>query len=243
MKTEEKEIIEKYGIVAEEYHETRVAGEGFYNEYLEMPATLNMLGEIKGKKILDFGCGTGIYLKLLTDKGAIVKGFDISPKMLEIAKRENPKLDLRLGSGNKIPFNEKFDIVVAPLVLGYLENWDLVFSQIKRFLSKNGFFVFSIRNPVIESFGKLKEKQGEIFDLKMRNYFKEDKFYTKWKKIEMPSYHKTYETIIKTILRNNFEIVDYVDCFPLEKAKKLFLRDYNKFSKIPYFCVWKIKLK
>jgi SAM-dependent methyltransferase len=243
MLNEEKEIINKYDEVAEEYHNTRSSGKGFYNEYLEMPSTLELLGKVKGKKVLDFGCGSGIYAKLLTKKGAIVKGFDISPKMLEIAKKENPNLDLRLGSGNKIPFNEKFDIIVAPLVLNYLENWNNVFRQIKKLLNKGGIFVFSTRNPVIESFRNPRELGKGIFHLESRGYFREIKFYSKWKKIEMSSYHKTYETIIKIILNNDFEIIDYKDCFPLKKSKKLFPNEFEKFSKIPFFCVWKLKLK
>lgn len=244
MNESEKKVIKKYDEVAEEYHKTRTTGKSnFYNTYLEMPSTLKLLGKIKGKKILDFGCGTGIYAKLLTKKGAIVKGFDISPNMVEIAKRENPKLDLRLGSGNKIPFNEKFDIVLAPLVLNYLEDWNKVFKQIKKLLTKEGVFIFSMRNPVIESFEKPKEKKGDIINLKIKNYFFEEKFYTHWKKIEMPSYHKTYETIIKIILNNGFELIGYKDCFPLKKSKKLFPEEYETFSKVPFFCVWKVKSK
>ena len=59
----------------------------------------------------------------------------------------------------------------------------------------------------------------------------------------MPSYHKTYETIINIILNNGFEIVGYKDCFPLKKSKKLFPKEYNFLSQVPYFCVWKVKKK
>ena len=85
---EEKRAKESYDFMAEYYHDVRTRRNPkgwFYNELLEMPATLELLGNIKGKKILDFGCGTGIYAKILTKKNAKVKGFDISPKMLEIA--------------------------------------------------------------------------------------------------------------------------------------------------------------
>jgi SAM-dependent methyltransferase len=243
MSFEEKEVIEKYDEVAEEYHNTRSSRKGFYNEYLEMPLTLNLLGDVNEKNILDFGCGTGIYAKLLTKKGAIVKGFDISPKMLEIAKKENPTLDLRLGSGNKIPFKEKFDIIFASLVLNYFEDWNNVFIQLKELLNREGIFIFSVRNPVIESFEKPAEREKEIINLKMKNYFSETKFYTQWKKINMPAYHKTYETIIKIILENGFEIVDYGDSFPSKNSEELFPEKYSLFSKIPFFCGWKVKLK
>jgi len=59
----------------------------------------------------------------------------------------------------------------------------------------------------------------------------------------MPYYHKTYETIIKIIVKNGYEIVDYKDCFPLKKAKKLFPEDYETFSRRTFFCVWKLRKK
>jgi len=249
MKPEEKEASKKYDFMAEFYHNWRTKENPrgwFYNEMLEMPATLELLGDVKHKKILDFGCGTGIYAKLLTKKGAIVKGFDISKEMIKIAKQENPKLDLIRGSGYKIPFKEKFDIVLAALVIDYFKDWDKVFKQIRKVLKKNGFFIFSIGNPVEECKKKIKIK-GKIIKV-LGDYFTERKIYGVWrnirrKSIRIPTYHKTYEIIIKTIIKNGFEIMDYKDCFPLKKAKKLFPIDYKEYSKHPYFCVWKVRRK
>ena len=249
MKQEEKEAIKQYALSAERYNHwrTKKYPQGwFYNELLEMPATLKLLGNVKNKKILDFGCGSGILSKLLTKKGAKIKGFDISKEMLDIAKKENPKLDLKLGSGYNIPFKEKFDIVVASLVVHYLKDWNKMFKEVSKVLKKGGYFIFSTGNPVAEAKKKIKigNKQISVLD----NYFKEGKIYGPWKdnkgkSIKMFSYHQTYETIIKTIIKNNFEIVDYKDCLPLKKAKKLFPKDYAKYSKTPFFCVWKVKLK
>jgi len=251
MKKEEKEVEKKYDFLAELYHNLRTKkfpGGWFYNEMLEMPAALELLGKVKDKKILDFGCGTGIYAKLLTKKGAKVKGFDISKEMIKIAKEENPKLDLKIGSGYKIPFKEKFDIVIATLVIDYFKDWNAVFREVKKVLKNNGFFIFSIGNQVSECIEKVIHNGEKLRVLGKKDYFNEKKIYGIWnvdgkKKIRMPTHHKTYETIIKTIVKNGFEIVDYKDCFPLKKSKKLFPKDYAIYSKIPYFCVWKIKKK
>ena len=234
---------------AEAYHNMRTKENPqgwFYNEMLEMPSTLILLGNVRGKKILDFGCGTGIYVKLLTKKGAKVKGFDISKEMLNIAKKENPKLNLRLGSGNNIPFKDKFDIILSSLVVHYLKDWDKMFKEVGKVLKKGGYFIFSIGNPVAETRKKIKVGNKEISVL--GDYFKEGKIYGPWtkndgKKMKMHAYHKTYETIIKTIIKNGFEIVDYKDCFPIKKGKKLFPYDYAIYSKKPMFCVWKVKKK
>jgi len=242
MKDEEKKIKKLYDFMAKDYHELRTKKypQGwFYNEMLEMPATFKLLGNVKGKKILDLGCGSGIYAKILTRKGAVVKGFDISPEMIKIARKENPKLDLRLGSGYKIPFKEKFDVVLASLVIHYFSDLDKVFKQ-------DGIFIFSTGNPVAECRKKVKWKGKEfrVFD----NYFRNRKIYGTWNnikigKVKVFSYHFTYEILIKAIIKNGFEIMDYIDCYPIKKAKKLFPGDYRTCSKIPYFSAWKLKKK
>ncbi len=260
MKIEEKEAEKKYNIIAEHYHNwrTKINPKGYiFNEHLEMPGMLKLLGNVKEKKILDFGCGTGIYSKILKNKGADVKGFDISPGMLKIAKRYVNNVEFRLGKGNNIPFNEKFDIVFASLVLEHINNWDEVFKEVKKVLKKDGYFIFSIGNPIIDVAKTYKIKSKPIYKNELplmifEDYFTERKIYKIWKSIlhkkefkdiKMPAYHKTYETIIKTILKNNFEIIDYKDCYPIKKAKKLFPKQYRFLSKVPYFCVWKVRKK
>jgi SAM-dependent methyltransferase len=251
MKSDEKEASKFYNKVAGIYHDMRTKDhpEGwFYNELLEMPAVLELLGNVRGKKILDFGCGTGIYAKMLTKKGAIVKGFDISKEMINIAKKNNPELDLKVGSGYKIPFHEKFDIVIACLVMDYFEDWNKVFREVSRVLKQGGAFIFSVGNPVSECVKKIDIRGKKVIVFGKVNYFDEKNNYAKWKfvkipkkKIKVPSYHKTYETVIKTILQNSFSISGYKDAFPARKAKTLFPEDYARFSKQPYFCVWRAR--
>lgn len=241
MKTDEKIVSKNYDKLANSYHNMRTKENPdgwFFNELLEMPAMLEIIGNVKGKKILDFGCGTGIYAKLLTKKGAKIKGFDISKEMIKIAREENPSLDLKVGSGYQIPFREKFDIVMAPLVVHYLKDWDKMFKEIRRVLKDKGYFVFSTGNPVSESSEKAKRKGKKVKIL--TDYFTEKKVYSKCGNVKNFSYHLTYETIIKKILKNGFEIVDYKDAFPVKKAKKLFPDYYERYSKIPFFTVWKV---
>ena len=58
-----------------------------HNAYLEKPATLSLLPDVVGKRVLDVGCGTGRYTEWLLEHGAEVTGFDASPQMLEHARR------------------------------------------------------------------------------------------------------------------------------------------------------------
>lgn len=251
MRKEEKKAKNLYDYVAEHYHRFRTKDNPrgwFYNEMLEMPATLELLGNVKGKKILDFGCGSGIYAKLLTKKGAKIKGFDISPEMIKIARQENPELDLRVGSGYKFPFKEKFDVVLASLVVHYLDNWNKMLKEVRRVLKKEGYFIFSTGNPVSEVIEKIPCKGERLRVLGKKDYFNVKTIGGIWnidkkEKLKVFSFHRTYESIIKTLVKHGFEIIDYKDCKPLEKARKIFPEEYKLNSKMPYFCVWKVRLK
>lgn len=236
MKRDFLEVKRGYNKLAKEYHRLRVSGKKFHNEYLEMPTTLKLLGNVRGKKILDLGCGTGVYAKILTKKGARLKGIDISEKEIEIARKESPDVEFIIGNAEKLPYKSKeFDIVLSCLVLEHFKDWNNVLKEVNRVLKKNGLFVFSIGNPVSNCI----RKKGRNWQV-VRNYFKEQEVISYWwGDIYSKWYHKPLGTIIRLLVNNGFELIDYEDAFPLRKAKKLFPREYNLTSKIPYFCTWK----
>jgi ubiquinone/menaquinone biosynthesis C-methylase UbiE len=243
-------IKKAYKLLGEEYYNTRKhksGGSYFYNELLEFPTTLKLLGNVKEKKILDLGCGPGIHSKKLSDQGAKVKGIDISKELIEIAKNEAPKVEFKVGDINKLPYKDaEFDIVFASLVMGHLKEWDKALSEIKRVLRRDGFFVFSNYNPVTEKFVKIRWFFRKFREL--RGYFEEGIKKTIWKKdkdnfAEMVHYHKTYGTIVRLMIENGFEIRDYEDCKPLDSAKKDFPKEYERALNAPHFCVWKVRRK
>ena len=234
-----------YNEIAKEYYDSRIVKKTdsyFYNTCLEMPTTIKLLGDLKGKNVLDLGCGPGIYAKILSKKGAKVKGIDISDKEIEIARKDNPKIDFEVGTIEKLPYkNKSFDVVLSALVLEYLDDWTRVLSEVKRVLKKGGFFVFSMHNPVSAC---IKIKQGKAI---VKNYFNEKRFEKKWPKslrnIKMVWYNKTYEKIVKLLVKKGFELTNYEDAKPLVAAKKLFPKEYKMASMRPYFCTWKWKKK
>jgi len=62
--------VDAYEILAEAY--ASVVETKPHNPYYERPATLSLLPEIKGKRVLDAACGPGIYSEWLLSRGAAV---------------------------------------------------------------------------------------------------------------------------------------------------------------------------
>jgi 2-polyprenyl-3-methyl-5-hydroxy-6-metoxy-1,4-benzoquinol methylase len=90
----------------------------------ERPATLSLLLEVKGKKILDIGCAGGWYTKYLLDKGADIMGIDTNEKIVEITRKrtQNKCPVFQADINNKLDFikDGTFEIVLASLVLHYI---------------------------------------------------------------------------------------------------------------------------
>jgi SAM-dependent methyltransferase len=75
-------------------------------------AAIRRLGIGDGRRVLDIGCGSGVYLRAAADRGAEVAGLDASETLLEIARRRVPEADLRRGDMQFLPFeDDRFDVV------------------------------------------------------------------------------------------------------------------------------------
>lgn len=81
---------------------------------LEIKLMMDILSPQKGQRILEVGCGTGIILESMMDKGVYLTGIDPSPYMLDLAqKRLGSKVDLHRGGAEDLPFEDNaFDCVL-----------------------------------------------------------------------------------------------------------------------------------
>lgn len=72
------------------------------------------VGLAAGDRVLELGCGSGVFLRLAADRGATVYGLDASEALLEIARRRVPEADLSLGDMQFLPYQDDlFDIVAG----------------------------------------------------------------------------------------------------------------------------------
>ena len=82
-----------------------------YHLEVEIKLMLDLLSPEKGQRVLDIGCGTGISLEPLLDKGLYLTGIDPSPYVLDLAsKRLGSQVDLHRGAAEDLPFDDnEFD--------------------------------------------------------------------------------------------------------------------------------------
>jgi len=67
-----------------------------------------------GQRVLDIGCGTGVFLRRLAERGAVAFGLDASQALLEIARERVPEAELIVGEMEQLPYdNDTFDLVTG----------------------------------------------------------------------------------------------------------------------------------
>lgn len=83
------------------------------------PVRVKLAPPIQGMRVLDVGCGTGSDLKLYHQAGCDVYGVDLSPAMLQVARRKfGNSADLHLCDAAQMPFqDESFDLVLSTYTL------------------------------------------------------------------------------------------------------------------------------
>lgn len=114
---------------------------------MEEETVLSLLGEVGGRCCLDLGCGSGRYLRLLSEAGAArAAGADLSPAML--ARARGAGLDVVRAEASRIPFPDAtFDLVVCGLVVGHVAPLDPLVAEAGRVLRPGGAFVYSDIHP------------------------------------------------------------------------------------------------
>ena len=108
----------------------------------------NLMGEIKGKEILDMGCGDGKSSVIMAKKGAMVQAFDVSEKSLEIAKIRakinniSDKIEFKKIFAERMEYpSAYFDLVFGVAILHHI-NLEESSKEIARVLKPGGMAIF-----------------------------------------------------------------------------------------------------
>ena len=101
-----------------------------------------LMNDLKLKKVLDVGCGTGKLVEFLTKSGFEAFGCDFSIKAVNIARTINKKSQIKKSSASKLPYRDKtFDIVTSISVIEHLtqKETQMFIKETRRILKDNGF--------------------------------------------------------------------------------------------------------
>lgn len=186
-----------------------------FNECIETPILLAMLPELRRKNILDIGCGMGQHAKQYSDMGAeSVLGIDISEKMLEYAKEHNCARNITY---KKMAFEDlgglcdRFDLVTSSLAFDYADNFDELMKNVYNLMNDDAYFVFSMSHPMATAWDGeypryTRTESGVRLYANISNYMAEGKRTVKWVVDNYELYHRTFASIINSIVKAGFMI-------------------------------------
>lgn len=268
LRTSTDELLEyKDGIhlntVKSEWNSMAVAYEQFnnspdsYSYTIEWPCIQELLPDMRGKTILDFGCGTGIFTFLLEQYyPSRIIGIDLSEEMIKIAtaKGKNKKSSAQfiLGDAGKLAnyFDEPFDLVFSSTTTHYLANLDALFENISRVLKEDGVCVLSVIHPVYsaqypiehaDTFPSDEEWVVRYLDQRKRAYIQpwieyNDQFENQLSR----SYHYIMSDYMNAILRAGLKIQALKEPMPPEVWKTTAFGRYDNYIETPTYMIFKL---
>lgn len=190
------------------------------NEIVEKPTMLGLLPDLKGKKLLDLGCGCGEHLQRYLQLGAeFVVGLDLSQAMLQQAEKDLKKLEkkqahfrlyqLPMERLDEIEENQ-FDLITSSFAFHYIADFPALLSKIASKLKSNGLLIFSQEHPIVTCYqgGERWEKDQDKQQIAYRlNYYRDEgERQRNWFKQPFKTYHRTTASIINNLINAGFQI-------------------------------------
>lgn len=232
-------IIAAYEALADSYN--RLIEHKPHNAYYDRPNTLALIPDVQGKSILDAACGPGKYAEILLARGATVTGFDISPRMIELAKERNRGNGTffvhDLGQPLDMLDDTSFDVVLCALAMHYVEDWGPTIREFHRVLKPEGLLVLSIDHPFFE-YNFFRSSQ----------YFDTEAVQCTWKgfgqPVEVHSYRRPLHACIAPLTENGFYIDRLVEPKPTPEFEQYDARHYKELNAFPSFmCIRAVRKK
>jgi SAM-dependent methyltransferase len=223
--------LEAYERLAERF--ARIADDKLENAYLDRPATLSLLPVLAGKTVVDAGCGAGAYSEEFLSRGAKVTAFDVSPKMVEQARK-------RLGDAARVLMadfsepldflkDESVDVVVCGLAICYVEDPGFAYAEFYRALKSGGHLVVSIGHP-----------WNEMKFSKTGNYFESEVLSLEWRGfgepiVEVSWFRKSLTDILEALFEKGFLLDRFLEPKPVPEGRSKDPETYDRLCRIPGF--------
>jgi ubiquinone/menaquinone biosynthesis C-methylase UbiE len=225
----------QYDAMASEYSSDNE--QNAWNACYERPATIALVGDVAGRRVLEVGCGAGPLTTWLVDHGADVTAMDVSPAMLRRAERRvGDRATFLLGDvAEPLTFaaDGEFDLVVASLVLHYVRDWEPVLRELRRVLASDGAVVFSTHHPSMDW-------QAHSPD----DYFAVKQVTEVWvkgsKDFEVTFWRRPLTAITDAIVASGFVIDRLVEPQPLPELRARDGEAFDELRRAPMFLFFRV---
>lgn len=186
----------------------------------EWPAIRRMLPDIKGRRILDLGCGFGWFARWAASEGAAsVLGLDLSENMLAraMAETREPHIEYRKADLETVELPAgAFDLAYSSLAFHYIQDLGRLLEAVFHALAPAGQLVFTMEHPIYMAStrpGWLARDDGRK-TWPVDHYALEGQRVTNWLADGVVKHHRTLGTTLNTLIRSGFTLRELCEWSP-----------------------------
>jgi len=205
---------------------------------------LRLLGNVRGKRTLEIGCGGGQNSVALARQGAKAFGIDPSRNQIEYARRladeSGVKATFKVAGAEDLSLfrDEFFDLALSSHAFGYVGDLDSAYREAARVLKPSGHFVLCIGNPfhLILSY-RIRGVKDESISMDYLSWPSLEKWTWAYKggpSVKMWGFARTLSQTINPLIEHGFVLERFVEQGVLDVRR---MSEKEK-SKIPYLCGW-----
>jgi len=199
----------------------RATDSAHYGPWAPREDELRLLGDVRGRHILDLGCGGGQCTIAFARQGAIATGVDISAAQLGYARRlaAAEKVDVQFVQATAEDLSAfaagAWDIVFSTYALPYVADLPRCLAECSRLLYAGGLLIFSLDHPLRDCFFDMEEDEMVIFP--SRSYFDNQPARWRWPDridLVLQSYHHTIAQWIAMLAVADFRLTRLLEPAP-----------------------------
>jgi ubiquinone/menaquinone biosynthesis C-methylase UbiE len=229
-------------------------GQKLPHRFVEKPAMRKVLPDLKDKKVLMLGCGTGEESMLLEEFGATgMVGVDLSEESVRLANETYPKHQFAVGDMHKLDLaDQSFDFVYSSLTIHYSDRPLDVYKEMYRLLKPGGILQFSIGHPMRWASARitidgtptklLGYTEGESKPTLYGSYNHFAKYQETFRSGEVLEFWVGPPSLHFNLLKEaGFRIEEFIETAAVEECKEVDANYYDRFSNFPQFVVFVAK--
>jgi len=184
---------------------------------------LRLLGDVKGLRTLEIGCGGGQNTIALAKRGAIATGVDLSDAQVEfareLARKEGVEATFLQSNAEDLSAiaDASQDLALSAFAFQFVEHMDRCFAEVVRVLRPGGLFVFSVNHPFFYCIAESGEMKVEF------SYFDKVYWYD-WQsdgmatRPQMTEYQRTVSAWYRLFRGAGLEVLDIIEPEPVESG-------------------------
>jgi SAM-dependent methyltransferase len=203
------------------------------------PIMLRLCGDVRGRKMIDVGCGEGRFSRLLADRGALSVGIDPTETLLRAA-RDRGSMSPARAVAEALPFApSSFDLAVTYITLVDIEHYREAIAEMARVLrpgarlaAANIGFVSASAAP---NGSWHRDEDGTRLYVPIDNYATERSVVYEWAGLRLRNYHRPLGAYMSAYLAVGLILREFLEPVPPERFRDV--PEFNGAFRVPWLTV------